>query len=306
MSRESISCDAMAIVDNADKRRLLFWAVAVSAVVAILVIQIFAPGREILPAFLSSFSPSTILWLFLLALFCEFIDSSLGMGYGTTLTPILMLAGFAPLQIVPCVLFSELLTGMLAAIMHHRAGNVDFLKDPEARSAAIWLSVLSAGGAILATTIALHISKQTLSLVIGIIILLAGILTMATIKRRFKYRRRHMIILGAAAAFNKGLSGGGYGPLVTAGQVVSGLSAKKAVAVTSLAESLTCLVGLIAYAVLRKGGDWSLAIPLTVGAMLSVPIATMTVKWLSESILRACVGIVTCILGLFTLLKLVL
>jgi len=40
-----------------------------------------------------------------------------------------------------------------------------------------------------------------------------------------------------------GLSGGGYGPLVTSGQVIFGVPAKSAVAITSLAEGITCLAG---------------------------------------------------------------
>ena len=31
----------------------------------------------------------------------EYVDSSLGMGYGTTLTPVLLLIGFAPLRWCP-------------------------------------------------------------------------------------------------------------------------------------------------------------------------------------------------------------
>ena len=61
-----------------------------------------------------------------LAFFAEYIDSTLGMGYGTTLTPLLMLLfGFGPLQIVPAVLFSELVTGLLAGFTHHSMGNVE-------------------------------------------------------------------------------------------------------------------------------------------------------------------------------------
>ena len=41
-----------------------------------------------------------------LAFVCEFVDSTLGMGYGTSLTPILLLMGFEPLQVVPAVPFS--------------------------------------------------------------------------------------------------------------------------------------------------------------------------------------------------------
>lgn len=36
--------------------------------------------------------------LFSIAFLCEYTDSTLGMGYGTTMTPILLLMGFEPLD----------------------------------------------------------------------------------------------------------------------------------------------------------------------------------------------------------------
>ena len=61
-----------------------------------------------------------------LAFFAEYIDSTLGMGYGTMLTPLLMLLfGFEPLHVVPAVLLSELITGLLAGFTHHSMGNVN-------------------------------------------------------------------------------------------------------------------------------------------------------------------------------------
>jgi len=56
----------------------------------------------------------------------EYIDATLGMGYGTTLTPVFLLMGFDPIEIIPAVLLSQLICGLLAAICHHREGNVDF------------------------------------------------------------------------------------------------------------------------------------------------------------------------------------
>jgi hypothetical protein len=125
----------------------------------------------------------------------------------------------------------------------------------------------------------------------------------ATRRRQLAFRQGHIIVLGAVAAFNKALSGGGYGPLVTGGQVVSGISAKQAVAITSLAEGLTCFVGLVAYAIVKGMPDWWLAVPLTLGAALSVPMATFTVKRLPESFVRASVGVVTVLLGILALAK---
>jgi uncharacterized membrane protein YfcA len=86
--------------------------------------------------------------------------------------------------------------------------------------------------------------------------------------------------------------------------VVSGVPARHAVAITSLAEAFTCLVGLAGYLAVKGAPDWSLALPLAAGAMLSVPWATVTVRRLPETWLRAAVGTLTLILGAVSLAKL--
>ena len=132
-----------------------------------------------------------------------------------------------------------------------------------------------------------------------------GVVILATRRRRIPYHRGGLVAVGALAAFNKALSGGGYGPLVTAGQVVSGLPARNAVAITSLAESFTCAVGLVGYLALGKSIDLALAMPLVLGALLSVPLATRTVRRLPEERIRAGVGIATLALGGLALAKLI-
>ena len=287
-------------------RRVQIWAGLVLSIMLMLIIQMLVPELKVLPRFMDCLEPCMVLALFLVALLCEYIDSSLGMGYGTTLTPLLLLAGFEPLQIVPCVLLSEFLTGIAAGLMHHRDGNVDLLRDGRVRKTMMLLSVLSAIGALIAVTLALHVPKFWLKAIIAIIILSVGITILVTIRRQLRYRRGHIIAVGAIAAFNKGLSGGGYGPLVTAGQVVSGIPPKHAIAITSIAEGLTCIVGFTAYILIHRHIDLMLAAPLTLGAMLSVPVATLTVKWLPEHAVRSGVGVVTCLLGVLTLIKLAL
>ncbi len=246
-------------------RRIRLWGVAVLLIVLAFSVQMIWPELQFLPEHEDALGAGTLLTIFLAALFCEYIDSSLGMGYGTTLTPLLLLAGFAPLQIVPAVLLSEFVTGISAGLLHQRDGNVDFLRDHKARGTTILLSVFSVCGTIAAVTLALRIPKFWLSAIIAAIVLSVGIVILATIRRQLQYRRGHIIVLGAVASFNKGLSGGGYGPLVTGGQVVSGMSPKQAVAITSLAEGLTCFVGLAAYLLMGGGLYWWLAIPLTLG-----------------------------------------
>lgn len=286
-------------------RRTQLWLLLVSGVLGVLAVLHFLPGWEVRAQTTLGISTLTMMAIFLAALACEYMDSSLGMGYGTTLTPLLMLAGFEPLQIVPAVLISELMTGLTAGLLHQRDGNVDFLNDARARRTTLLLGSLSGIGALLAVWVAVSISKFWLGLFITAIILSMGVIILLTRNRQVPYRAGGIVAVGAVAAFNKGLSGGGYGPLVTAGQVVSGLPAKHAVAVTSVAESLTCLIGVLGYLALGKAIAWELAVPLALGALLSVPMATLTVSRSSEASLRGIVGLCTLILGVVALIKLI-
>ena len=70
---------------------------------------------------------------------------------------------------------------------------------------------------------------------------------------RFSWRK----IMGISflAALNKGISGGGYGPLVMGGQILSGVNAKNAVGITAFAEAVTCFIGFILYLVMGKRID---------------------------------------------------
>ncbi len=248
-----------------------------------------------------------ILWpIVLLALFCEYIDSALGMGYGTTLTPILLMMGYEPVQIVPSVLLSEFLTGISAGILHHEFGNVNLKPGSRPFKVVMVLAACSVVGTLVAVFIAVSIPKWVLKTYIGVLVLAMGITILLTVGKTFVFSWKKVIGLGLVAALNKGLSGGGYGPLVCGGQVLAGMDEKAAIGITSLAEGLVCIVGVIAYVLTGNGGvDWRLAPSLALGAMLSVPLATLTVKRIPMRKLRGVIGSAVTALGLFTLIKIV-
>jgi hypothetical protein len=238
-----------------------------------------------------------------LAFFCEFIDSTLGMGYGTSLTPILMLLGFEPLQVVPAVLLSEFVSGISAAAYHHKVKNVEFNRGGKDLRVAGVLAAFSMIGTVAAVFIAVSIPKHILKIWIGGIVLAMGVIILVTLNRKPRFAWTKIISLGTLASFNKGLSGGGYGPLVMGGQLLSGIGLKQAVAITSLAEGLTCLVGVTVYFLVNHNVDWSLAPWLMVGAVLSVPFAAHTLKRLPEKRAKIATAVVILLLGILTLSK---
>lgn len=283
------------------KKLLIVWIITIVIALGVLIsMQIlhFKPAE-----------PIVVLWggsFFLIALFalvCEYIDSTLGMGYGTTLTPVLLLMGFEPLTVVPAILISELITGISGAISHKEAGNIDLSPKSMHFKIAMVLGLCSMVGAVIAVAIAVNISKEMLSLFIGIIVTAVGIVLIATRGRQFPFSWRKIFALGLVASFNKALSGGGYGPLVMGGQLVSGVEGKPAIGITSLAEGLTCLVGVILFALAGKITDLSLALALVVGAVCSIPFCAYTVRKVQQNYLVQAIAILTIILGSWTLFR---
>ena len=243
------------------------------------------------------------IFLITIAFLCEYVDSSLGMGYGTTLTPLLLFMDFEPLHIVPAVLLSEFATGFSAGFLHNKLGNCDFKKNSEDSKVTLVLASCSIAGTIIAVMLALTLSKFFVSMYIGILVLSMGLLIIANISWIFSWKK--IVGIGVLAAFNKGISGGGYGPLVTGGQVISGRNCKNSIGSTSVAEGLVCFVGILLYAFTIRI-NFVLAIPLLIGALLSTPVASITVKKINVEKLKRVIGIVIVTLGIFTLFKVLL
>jgi uncharacterized membrane protein YfcA len=245
------------------------------------------------------------LGVILLCFACELLDSSLGMGYGTTLTPVLLACGFQPLQLVPSVLFSEFLSGFASSYFHHDAGNVDFSRRARDSRIALLLALGSVVGVAVGVTFAVKLPAFYLRLVIGAIITLAGVVIWITHQRTFAYKTWKMFTLASIASFNKALSGGGYGPLMTSGQVLSGIRGKASVGITSFAEGFTCLVGVILFVGQGQGFTASLLVPMVAGALLSIPFSTEFVRHTNELALKRLIAGFTILLGLFTIYKVI-
>jgi len=245
-----------------------------------------------------------------LAFVCELLDSALGGGYGTIIVPILLLSGISRVEAVAAILFSETFTGLTAAAEHHRLGNVSFCRGTRETQAAIVIASLAIAGAITSAWFGWDISKQVVNTYIGLMLVGIGgyILLRHPWQRMGSYAGWKSCLLGLWAGFNKGLSGGGFGPLVTGGLLLSGLG-KRAMGTTSLAEGITAMVGL-GVMVLRAGTDpaqhifnWPLTLTLTAGAMASVTLAAYIVKRLPLAILRPTVSCVIIMLGIALLVK---
>ena len=117
-------------------------------------------------------------------------------------------------------------------------------------------AALLAGGSVVGVSIgvltAVNIPARALKLVIGVIILVSGLTVTLLARRAIRYRSWRMLVLAGVASFNKAASGGGYGPLVTSGQILSGVRTQASVGITSFAEAFTCLLAVALFNEIEK------------------------------------------------------
>jgi hypothetical protein len=285
-------------------RKRTLWLAALCLMGAVLVYLTFTVKSDVGASYVAHFRPGLALGLFLAAFICEYFDSSLGMGYGTTLTPLLIIIGFSVPTIIPAVMFSQMVAGFAAGAAHHTLGNVCFSRRSRDCHVMLVLAACSLVGGAVAVAFTSHIPEFYLRLWVGCLILGIGVFLLAIRHHPaapFSWRR--MVGLGLLASFNKGSSGGGYGPLVMGGQILAGVNEKCAVGITALGEALTCLIYLGISTAVHGFPMWRLALPLCAGALLSVPLAAYTVKLMPAQTLRGSIAYVTLFLGTLALVK---
>ena len=89
----------------------------------------------------------SIIWaVVLLAAFFEFMDASAGMGFGTALTPMLLMVGFDPKQIVPVVMIQQAAAGLVGAFLHREFENVEWKFNPMSETIKLALIIVDQRG----------------------------------------------------------------------------------------------------------------------------------------------------------------
>lgn len=243
-----------------------------------------------------------IILLIIGAIICEFIDSYLGMMYGTILTPVLLIAGFNPLIIVPSILISQACGGFIASFRHHRFKNARFevgSKDFKIASIIVGLGILAV---IFGVFVGINIPKLWLQTYIGVLCVVMG--SIALRNRIFKFSWKRIAGIGIISSFNKALSGGGFGPIVASGQVISGREGKEAIGTTDFAEAPICLIAFIFWVLLNGMPNLTFILPLTGGAIIGGFFGPLALsKFKSRTKLKLIIGILVVGLGIWTIAK---
>lgn len=245
-----------------------------------------------------------IILILAIAFVLQFLDSSAGMGFGT-LTPILLLLGFSVLEVIPAVIFASAVLSLFAAYLHHDFENVDFYKKKNKKTLVI-LVLFGIVPVLVAAFIALEIPETYLKIYIGILVVALGAYVLTNHVKKHKYSFKRITAFASLASFNKGISGGGYGPVLAGGQIISGVNPKAAVSMTALSEGVVSVAGFLMFLFFEgfSAINWSLILILVIAGLASTPLAAYFVSRYRSKNLKYFVGALSMVVGAWILVGL--
>lgn len=254
-----------------------------------------------------------LLYVVVLSFIFQLIDAAAGMGFGTSMAPLLFVMGYDPLQVVPALLITQAISGIFAGMFHHEFENVNFSFKPlnEATRATILIEgigCVSTFASILLVYYSIEVPESMIKTYVAALVLamgFIGLLAFREVKER-KYNPKRLIGFSILAGFNKGVGGGGYGPIVTLGSIFSGIYEKSAVGIVTVAEGVTSIVGSFAFILTLSIGvdiDFLLLPSIFAGSFLAAILSPYLVRILPNRTLKFIIPIYAFAIGLFTIIQ---
>lgn len=245
----------------------------------------------------------SLILLFLLSFFSGLIDLSLGMGYGFTVTPVMLLLGYPADVAVPVVLFTSSLGGLVSSFFNHNLKNVNFSWGSNAIRIAAFAGLFGIIGSILGASISFNLQPRIVDLYIGTVVVFSGVLVIFSLRLKTTFSWLKILFFTLFGSLNKGLTGSGFGPILTTGTMLSGIDEKSSISIQALSESLISIVGFITYIYFGRSVNLPILGSMSLGVVIASPIAAQIVRRFNGRSMRVSIGILAIFIGVSTLIK---
>lgn len=230
----------------------------------------------------------------------QFVDGSLGMGYGVTSSTLLIALGLSPALASASVQMAKIGTAAISGVAHHRFGNVDW---STVRRIAIPGAVGSFIGATFLSSLSTEVARPIAG---GLLFVLGGYVVWRFARGRQVERRggrpgrRMLLPLGLTGGFIDATGGGGWGPVTTPALLADGrLEPRRVIGTVSTAEFLVAVSATAGFllGLGLQGLDLGFVAALLVGGAIAAPLAAAVVRHLNPRILGVVVGGAICLLN---------
>lgn len=244
----------------------------------------------------------------LTGLVAQFVNGSLGMGFGVTSNTVLITYGIAPAVASASIQMANVGTGLVSGLSHHRFGNVS------------WPLVAKLGGpgavgGFTGATVLSSVSGEWIVPAVAVVLLGLGAVVVVRsargdLTRRTGrpgrtgadggLRRRFLTPLGLVGGFLNAIGGGGWGPVTTPALMASGrVAPRHVIGSVSAAEVMVTLAATAGF-LLGLSGDGlrlSLVLGLMAGGVVAAPFAAYVVGRIDPARLGVRVGTLLLVLN---------
>lgn len=246
------------------------------------------------------------LLILIVGIFAQFIDGTLGMGYGVSSSSLLIAAGFLPLLVSSSVHTAEIFASLASGIAHFKLGNVD-------KKISLPLTFSGIIGGVIGAYFLVNAPSNIAKPVIGTILLISGLKIFLESFRKTNttlshgnFAKKFLLPLGFIGGAVDAFGGGGWGPFCTAVLVSANKKEPRyIVGSVNFAEFFTTIAIVLTFGFTLGFENflWSVAFPLIVGSVIAAPRAAYTCKKISPIILGTTVGAIIIALNTQTVLK---
>ena len=260
-----------------------------------------------------------------------FFDSAFGAGFGTLSSAIFLIGGFIPIKFIPLILITQFLFNVFITVIHHLTGNVNLKPKtlnlneifkrlrklgyvesykrgiPFHLKIVLILSLCGIAGSLIGVTAIIKLPSIAAKIYIGILIMLLGMKILVSGHKEYNFSWKRIIPFGVLASFNKAFTGGGFGPVLGSGLLLSGIQPQSVPGVTTGVKSFTCLLSILLY-IFAANARVSLQsfLIMFLGALTSVPFSLFLIKKINEKKAKFLIAVIFIMLGIVTLAKVLL
>jgi siroheme synthase-like protein len=250
---------------------------------------------------ISAIDLNTFLLMLLTGFIAQMIDGSMGLGYGTISTTILLAIGVPPAIVSSRVHSARVFSSGVSGYSHNRYGNI----NKKLFRTIVWPGVI---GAILGAGLAVFAQHSNVSWVRIPLSIYTTYLGYFIIQKAFNKRKQEAKVkragwLAAIGGFMDAFAGGGWGALVTSTLISKRKSPRYVVGSVCLAEFFVVFASAVTFFILLKHLPILEVLGLILGGVVAGPLAAKLVGKIPIKTMYILVGLVVVITSLFTLYK---